>query len=1134
MASHSVLCSQKVAPAMGMVAELQAKLQKNKKDLVPSKPAVKTGAVDVAVLNGKVAKLPTKDAATAAVRDDINSAARRFDVASPPAVSHSANKQPVPGAQEGRRPPPSNLRTELRKTTSNVTLGGNIQGSDGEINGSRRSFGGEGKELTTVRSHGDVQRGLTVLLEQPSPPAFGYQNVFDDPQPRASNKDKDRDTALQKKKPIPIPRKSSTTDTQALVGGGPSEEEGGGEESSSRDTPTGAALQLSKSLNDLDGCSNVNDATGPSAGFVQVKLRHQALCVCKSAEDMCVGTGTPPTKPRPLPGKWALAKTISDCPALSAEAAPPEVRNRACSEGDLIAPPLNDDEYVQMDPTTTITSSPAAGSHEYLKVLPAEEDVDMYMDMSLEVFGKGGSPPSAAMTSSDVRAQMGREQGEGKGRGYSSSPPQPSTPGSDASSCQGEVGGTKPPIVPQRPTVTNRSESSSPDEYLYSTIPSKKYFVSTQTPDSPKEAPPTKREVTILKPPDPPPKSKSLLREVGVLLMEHANNKKPDETKSKSTAVVKETTKKEGPRVEPYSSKNRKSPSPVKMVAKASATGHMPVKLAVSQSSSESDFESTNAWGLKKALSPRRPPPPKASRTRVYDQNIYDSKPVDNSREEPSEQQEAKRGVRGKGLNKLHTKIDRTSLLVIMENREAIFKQLGLGSCDPSTGEGSAVDILGTILGQIDSLLSRRLYSERELIAAIETHLNIRLSSPQASERDKEGEEVGKGKETRMVLTDQDVERVNQLVRNSCFEDDSEPEGGGGGGDEMVRSEVNDEADEVTRKVSQDSIKASQDASQDSIKASQDASQDSIKASQDSDSDCEYVSSVTVPSSPPAVRKPHSLSLSNLEICEVRVAGGGVDRRPSTLADDVINTTFSWDSGCGTFTEKGGLLTKFGSGVRVDIPQGAIPRDKRQQLWLEAKDTFAIEDPMDATCPLQGSPALCITRGNELESHIRNKADTLIQLSPTVEVGPSDAMFFKALRVTIPHCLSLKSLGWNIHVEGRVSPSGEWLRLPKSHANMLSCKSKAGLFWNSSYQLHMNHVTVHTSQLGSFRLVGCPIMKGARSGKKMLASVYTRCQGEEEESACVPVSVFIINDIQDHSEVRAMCVGGQQSISVPV
>ena len=1148
MASHSPLCSQKAAPAMGMVAELQAKLQKNRNVPTPAKVPVKEGVVDVsAPIAVKVSKLPPSVGPAVIAREDNSPTAtsRKFCVASPPASpsNFSRSKSPAPGERDGRRPYPSNLKTELRKTTSNVTLGGNNQGND-NCDGSlakptlltRRSIGGGGgKELTTLCSQEGDQSGLTVVLELPSPSsgsAFGYQNVFDNPQtqkPNASPSTRDKDvTPAKQKKPIPIPRKGSTTDTQALCGGGPAEEP---DQSGSRDTPPGArdtpppgaALQSSKSLNDLDECSATSDAP------VRAPLRRDIACLYRSAEDVLCsnsrgspGAQVPPTKPLPLPvrGKIVLTKTTSHCSAHSGDDTPTEVRNRACSEGDLIVAtsPL-DDDYIHMDPTT----SSGRTSAYYLEVLPSEGDTlnspdNMYMDMNLEVFGKAGTPPGDAYPSE-------------VGGGRAVAPLQPGTPrdqsaGSDHLSSRGEEqgrgmdgggggGGANPPVVPKRPPVSTSdcsSGSTSSDEYIYTTIPSKKWLVSPQTPDhSSKDAPPrAKREMVSMKPPDPPPKSKSLLREQGVLLT--ANNKKPGDLNNKLTAatadpIAKEVAKKERvpPRVEPYSSRGSKPTSPVKAVItktpaspqvetadqNAKVLHHTPVRL-VSQSS-ESDFESTNAWGLKRALPPR-PPPLRGSRTRVYDQTLLDGRPIDNGRE-PQEPKDGKGG-------RLPSKLDRTSLLVIMENREAISKRLGLGLCDPKNGGENTVDMLGRILVQIDSLIDSKLYSEQELIKTIETYLNIRLTPLMTEERGKEVEGVALGKGTGLILTDQDVERVNQLVRSSCFEDDFESE--------LVRSGVKDEG-EVEEKVSHRS----------------------------SDSDCEYVSSIIMggghpqPITSPDVRKPHSRSLSNLEVSQVRM-GGGADRRPSTLADDVINTTFSWDSGCGTFSDKGGLLTKSGSGVRVDIPQGAITRDKRQQIWFELKDPFVLEDPADATCPLRHeSPALCITRGDEVESHFRSKADAHhVQLSPTVEVGPGDAVIFSALQVTIPHCLSLQSLGWNIHVEGQVGPSGEWLRLPKSHTNMLSCKSKAGLFWNSSYQLHMNHVTIHTTQLGSFRLVGCPMMKGVRSGKKMLASVYTKgSQSIEEGNSCVPVTVFIINNIQDHSEVSAVpCCVGQQTM----
>ena len=958
--------------------------------------------------------------------------------------------------------------------------------------------------------------------------------MFDDLPQKPSGSGKE---ALQKqrKKPMPVPRKSSFQDAPALVGGGAQTDEGEASEAeaSSRGFATpgvsGAVSQFSKSLNDLDECSDVDELRA---------FRHSPVCLCKSAEDVCTNRPPVPTKPRPYDGK-VLKKSTSNGPAQSENATPPAIRNRACSEGDPIAPPPSqyDDDYVPMEPTHSVTSSRHSNGY-YLQLLPTDGETTlespdgMYMEMCVEVSkGLWDTPrqladgPCSSVTTSEGMMSLGTwelQRTEGRSKRSLSSPTLPVQPLSgehqgDASQCP--RGGIHPPIVPKRPIVDKCSGSTSSDECGYTIIPPiKKWFSSSQGVDPPRETTPTKREVALIKPPDPPPKSKSLLREQGVLLMEDKVKKRPVVDKGRQSAsaaepVVKEMTKKEKctPKVEPYSgSRGPKSPSPVKAAGtKASmsvltevrkpnvvVSTHAPV---TNQSSSESDFEVANAWGQKKPL-PLRPPPPKASRTKVYDQNVYSGSPVDNGREpnpggkEPSPKRRT---------NNLGTKIDRTSLLVIMENREAIYKKLGLGSCELSSGgaeeEGSStVDILGKILKQIDSLLNSKLYSETEFIKAIETHLNIRLSSPPAEGHGKEGEGPVRGKVSRVVLTDQDVERVKQLVRASCFnDDDSDQESQWGQGSGVNGKERAEECGGGRERSSQER----------------------------SDSDCEYVSSISQPSSPTTTtRKPHSLSLSTLDINQVK-PGGGADRRPSKLADDVINNIFPWGSGFGTFTEKGGVLTRSGSGVQVEIPQGAISRDKRQQVWFEMKDAFALEDPAEETCPLVrqgGGPlALCIIRGSsdEVEKHFRSKVDTIVQLSPTVEVGPSDAMLFKALQVTIPHCLALKSLGWSIHVEGRECPSGEWLRLPKSHSSLLACKSKAGVFWNSYYQLHLNHVTVYSSQLGAFRLVGSPLMKGLRSGKKMMASVYAQSnQGMEESSSCVQVSVFIINDLQDHSE----------------
>ena len=182
-------------------------------------------------------------------------------------------------------------------------------------------------------------------------------------------------------------------------------------------------------------------------------------------------------------------------------------------------------------------------------------------------------------------------------------------------------------------------------------------------------------------------------------------------------------------------------------------------------------------------------------------------------------------------------------------------------------------------------------------------------------------------------------------------------------------------------------------------------------------------------------------------------------QRANALARKRPKVALSSNTGKGTFSNKGGRLTKEGSDITVEIPEGAIPRGTSQKLWFEVVQN--VYDPSEK----EGS---CII----LNDSTKNK-DKLVQLSPMILVGPSDAILERPVVIRMPHCLSYRNNSWHFQMLGQASiGEEEWSEITNTIGLVqLSGNSKNKFHNCSTYQMHLDYVQIKTSQMGAFKLV---------------------------------------------------------------
>lgn len=455
----------------------------------------------------------------------------------------------------------------------------------------------------------------------------------------------------------------------------------------------------------------------------------------------------------------------------------------------------------------------------------------------------------------------------------------------------------------------------------------------------------------------------------------------------------------------------------------------------------------------------------------------------------------------------VRSKVDRRSLAIIMKNKEAISQQLSIGSeaGGPSTsGNPTIVRTLGDILLELDALLHQKLYTEQDLISAIEQHLSIHLQPADVRTSSDEGSptrqavsldcDPTRGPKSAVVpqITEQDVEDVvsymsaNQGSSLKSRNDSSQP----------------------LRKPRSDTVIVFDDcSSSDSREHSEEAVTCSIgvtKSPSKSNSSFLEISS--------SMRDGRSHSTGNRKLRRVNAK-----RRPSATAEECLTSTNAlYNNGTGVFTHKGGKLMNVSSGVEIEIPEGAIPKGKSQRIWFEILQPVCNLSRGGEVPEALVEPTAC-----GLESHLREKQDRWIQLSPVVLVGPCDTVLQKPIKIKIPHCLPYRNNSWHLHVLARAQngKSDDWFELPNSSGLIIpSRKHKHKLFLSTTYQMHLHYAIVRTKQLGSFKLTGTPVGKGAHSAKRMVASVYAKTEDKGSESG-YSLEVFMTNSIFDQVQV---------------
>ena len=211
----------------------------------------------------------------------------------------------------------------------------------------------------------------------------------------------------------------------------------------------------------------------------------------------------------------------------------------------------------------------------------------------------------------------------------------------------------------------------------------------------------------------------------------------------------------------------------------------------------------------------------------------------------------------------------------------------------------------------------------------------------------------------------------------------------------------------------------------------------------------------------------------------------------------------------GTFTHKGGVLTSVGSGVQIEIPEGAIPRGKIQQLWF-------------AVCQeIEGLNMNTIDSRTQSNSRMFEQGRNRIEVTPRVLVGPKDVTFLKPIKVIIPHCVSPLHASWEFTALVRKETSNEtdWEEVCQQIINPLWSKKphrRQHTYRHSKYQLMLHEVMFTSLYPGWFVLAGEAIRSGQRTAKIMTLVIY--CSKQEFENVNMKLTLFVLlanNTIDD-------------------
>ena len=507
---------------------------------------------------------------------------------------------------------------------------------------------------------------------------------------------------------------------------------------------------------------------------------------------------------------------------------------------------------------------------------------------------------------------------------------------------------------------------------------------------------------------------------------------------------------------------------------------------------------------------------------------------------------------------RVRNKIDRQSLAIIMQNRDAIVRQLSIAKADGrqvnvnTGGSGSDKQLLlrslGEILLEIDALLRHNLCTEEDLVSAIEQQLSIKLQpckestspnssvsieSPTAQSRqqslyNKSGESMSPGQPNKLpwqhsvVITDQDVDEVLSFVKTNEImspEQENSPE--------FPPPERHIKPRSGTVIILDDPPSPHERTHMENNLRSPD--------SPDSDHDSETCDCVAAKESKLARSFDHTLhnrvdlwSSPSKEMRDQRSFSAGhkplrrvnAKRRPSASDLETASCNTAFCNGAGTFTHKGGRLTNVISGVEIEIPEGAIPKGRKQRLWFDVVQ--AVYDPREEEEEMQRSLSSSASGEAKPENHERK--DRKVELSPTILVGPCDAALLRPIKIKLPHCLPYRNNSWHLQMVARMqnSTSEDWIELSNSSGLIIPERTKKRKFFkNSTYQMSLEFATVRTKHLGSFRLCGNPIRHGTHSAKKMVASVYTKRERSRDDGI-VSLDIFLTNAITDQIQVRPL------------
>jgi len=234
-------------------------------------------------------------------------------------------------------------------------------------------------------------------------------------------------------------------------------------------------------------------------------------------------------------------------------------------------------------------------------------------------------------------------------------------------------------------------------------------------------------------------------------------------------------------------------------------------------------------------------------------------------------------------------------------------------------------------------------------------------------------------------------------------------------------------------------------------------------------------------------------------------------RVPSTPADLPQGGEAECMYASGMFTHKGGMLTSSGSGVQIEIPEGAIARGKTQQVWF-------------AVCQeIEGFSMDTVDSRVQSNSKMFEQGRNRIEVTPRVLVGPTDATFLKPIRILIPHCISPLHASWDftalVRKEG--TEQTEWQEVTQQVINPLWSKKphRRNIYQHTKYQMMLRQVMFTSLHPGWFVLTGEAIRNGCRAAKIMTAVIYCSKQELENKNKKLTLFVLLANNTTDDRKV---------------